>query len=87
MIKYNYNNQFKLVIGNYSYVKLIQLTFIGFMKEITREIVNMKTINCTAEGYFHSCRSPCAGQCVLELQASSVTTVTGTARCRTEDIY
>ena len=39
----------------------------------------MKTIHSTAEGYFHSCRFPCGGQCVLELQASSVTTDTGTA--------
>ena len=62
------------------------------MNEITREMIKidkyycMKTINSTAEGYFHSCRFPCAGQCVLELQASSVTTYMDTARCGTEDI-
>ena len=49
----------------------------------------MKTINSTAEDYFLSCRFPCASQCVLELhvQVSSVTTDTGTARCKTEDIW
>ena len=62
------------------------------MKEITREIINidkfyyMETINSTAEGYFHSCSFPCAGYCVLRLQASSVATDMGTARCGTEDI-
>ena len=41
----------------------------------------MKTINntSTAEGYFHSCRLPCASQCVPELLVSSVATDTGTA--------
>ena len=38
-----------------------------------------KTINSTAEGYFHSCKFPCASQYVLELRASSVTTDMGTA--------
>ena len=63
------------------------------MNEITCEMINgidkccyMKTINSAAEGYFYSCRFPCAGQRVLELQALSVATDTGTARCRTEDI-
>ena len=46
----------------------------------------MKTISNTAEVYFESCRFPSACQCVLELQVSSVTTDTGTARYRTEDI-
>ena len=46
----------------------------------------MKTINSTAEGYFYSCRFPCAGQCVLELQVS-IATDTGTSRCRTKDIW
>ena len=62
------------------------------MNEITREMINidkfycMKTINNTAESYFYSCRFPCAGQRVLELQVSSVTTEMGTARCGIEDI-
>ena len=46
----------------------------------------MSTINSTTEGYFHSCRFPCANQCVLELQVSSVAKDTGTARYGTEDI-
>ena len=63
------------------------------MNEITHEMINidkryyMKTINSAAESYFHSCRFPCADQCVLELQALSVTKDTATARCRTEDIF
>ena len=48
-------------------------------------LLYMRTINNTAEGYYHSCRFPCAGQCVVELQVSSVATDTGTA-CGTEDI-
>ena len=67
-----------------------QLIFTGFMNEITHEMINkcyyMKTINSIAEGYFHSCRFPCASQCVLEQQVSSVATDTGTARYGTEDI-
>ena len=47
----------------------------------------MKTINSTAEGYFNSCRFPCAGQYVLEPQALSVATDMGTARWATEDIW
>ena len=39
----------------------------------------MKTINSTAKGYFHRCSFPCASQCVLELQVSSVTRDMGTA--------
>ena len=52
---------------------MIQLVFIGFMNEITCEIINidkcyyMKTINSTAEGKFHSCRFSCANKYVLEL--------------------
>ena len=85
------NEGLKLVIANYSYVNIIQLVFIGFINEITHEMIHidkcyyMKTINRTAEGYFHSCRFPCTGQCVLELQASSVTKDIGTARHGTED--
>ena len=62
------------------------------MKEITREMINidkryyMKTINHTAEGYFYSCRFPCAGQCVLKLQVLSATIDTGTVGYGTEDI-
>ena len=64
------------------------------MNEITHEMINidkcyyMKTINSTAEGYFHSCRFACAGQCMPKLQASSVATDTGTTTCRcgTEEI-
>ena len=48
------------------------------MINIRRQIYDMKTINITAEGYFHSCRFPCAGQCVLQLQVSSVATDIGT---------
>ena len=75
----------------YSYVKIIWVVFIGFLNEITCEMVKvdkfyyMKTINSIAEGYFHSCRFPCASQYVLE-QALSVTTNTGAARCGTADI-
>ena len=39
----------------------------------------MKTINSTAEGYFHSFRFSCTSQCVLELQILSVATGMGTA--------
>ena len=46
----------------------------------------MKTINSTAEGYYYSCRFPGTGQCVLELQALTVATDIGTARCGTEDV-
>ena len=35
-------------------------------------LLYIRTISGTAEGYFHSCRFPCASQCVLELQVSSV---------------
>ena len=62
------------------------------MNEIAREMINtdkcyyMKIINSTSEGYFYSCRFPCAGQCVLKLQVSLVTTDTGTVGCGTEDI-
>ena len=64
------------------------------MNEITRETINtdnyysyyMKTINSTAEGYYYSCRFSGAGQYMLELQAPSVATDTGTAKCGTEDI-
>ena len=45
----------------------------------------MKMINCTAEGYFHSCRFPYAGQFVQALQASSVATDMGIAKYETED--
>ena len=81
-----YFNQFKLVLANYSvysYIKIIQLVFIGFMNKISREIINIdkcyyiKTIKSTAEGYFYSCKVPCAGQYVLELQVSSVATDIG----------
>ena len=47
------------------------------MNEITHynDIIDkcyyMKTINSTVESYFYSCRFPCAGQCVLELQVLS----------------
>ena len=60
------------------------------MNEITHEMINidkfyyMKTINSTAEGYFCSCRFPCAGQFVLELQALSVTTDMGTLELHVE---
>ena len=62
------------------------------MNEFTHEMINidksyyMKTINNTAEDHFHSCRFPCAGQCVLELQVSLGATYMGTARYGTEDI-
>ena len=51
--------------------------------KITREVINIlmllhETINSTAESYFHSCRFPCASQCVLELQVLSGATDKGT---------
>ena len=49
-------------------------------------LLYMNTISSTAEGYFHNCSFPCAGQCVLELQVLSVATDTSTARYGTEDI-
>ena len=64
------------------------------MNEITREMININkcyyiyenNINSTAEGCFHSCRFPCASQCVLELQVLSIATDTVTARYGSEDI-
>ena len=45
---------------------------------IYRQMLLHETINSTAESYFHSCRFPCADQCMLELQVSSVATDKGT---------
>ena len=74
------------------YVYIIRLIFIGFMNEITHDMINMnkcycmKTMNSTAKGYFHSCRFPYASRCVLELQVSLVATDMGTATLYKEDI-